>query len=132
MYMNAVKNYQTVEKETISGRATEARVLTKAAQLLLACQKEWDAPDLRGRLDHALTFNQKIWTIFQVELANPNNPLPLSLRQAILQLGRYIDKKILEAYGAPAPEKLDMIIKINQNLAAGLRGSTSDDDASAE
>ena len=127
MYMNALKNYESVEKETISGRATEARVLTKGAQLLRQCQRTWEEPDLRGRLDRALTYNQKIWSIFQVELASPDNPLPASLRISILQLGRYIDRKILEAYGRPQPQKLEMIIKINQNLAAGLRGSPSDD-----
>lgn len=127
MQMNALRHYQSVEKETISGRATEARVLTKAAQKLMECQRTWEIPNLRGRLDEALSFNQKIWTIFQVEVSNPTNPLPLSLKHSILQLSRYIDKKTLDIFASPAPEKMDMIIKINLNLAAGLRGSIADD-----
>jgi hypothetical protein len=49
---NAVKSYQSVDRETMSGRDTEARVLTKAALKLLDCQKNWDAPrrnELLGR-----------------------------------------------------------------------------------
>lgn len=126
MQHNALKLYQNVERETISGRETEARVLTMAALKLIDCQKNWDAPDIKSRLDTALTYNQKIWTIFQTELANPNNPLPRALRISILQLSRFVDKKIFEILAHPSSEKLDMIIKINQNIAAGLRGSISD------
>ena len=125
MLNNAVNAYKLVEKEFSSGRETEARVLTQGALKLIECQKNWDAPDNKRRLDEALKYNQKIWSIFQVEVSKPENPLPAKLKNDIFQLSRYIDKKIFKAMAFPAPEHLDMIIKINKNIAAGLRGSAS-------
>ena len=74
-------------------------------------------------LDDALSYNQRLWTLLQSELARPDNPLPENVRFDILRLSRFIDKRIYETMAFPAPEKLDIIIKINQNLAAGLRGA---------
>jgi flagellar protein FlaF len=118
--LNAYK--QTI-KATVSGRDLEASVLTKAAHLLKDCQKRWDEEGNFKRLDEALTFNQKIWTIFQDELAREDNPLPKELRANILNLSLFIDKRIVEIMNKPIPDKLDIIININLNLAAGLRGS---------
>jgi flagellar protein FlaF len=118
--LNAYK--QTI-KATISGRDLEASVLTKAAHLLKDCQDHWDEEGRFKRLDEALTFNQKIWTIFQDELAREDNSLPKEVRANILNLSLFIDKRIVETMKAPTPDKLDMIISINLNLAAGLRGS---------
>lgn len=123
MQYNAVKSYQMVEKETLSGRETEARVLTQGALKLIECQKKWGDPDHKQRLDEALKYNQKIWSIFQVEVSKPENPLPRDIKVDILLLSRYIDKRIFKAMAFPAPENLEMIIKINKNIAAGLRGS---------
>ncbi len=107
----------------MSGRETEARVLTQAALKLIDCQKKWDAQDRNVRLDHALKYNQRIWSIFQVEVSKPDNPLPANIKRNIMLLSRFIDRRVFETLAFPAPEKLDIIIKINQNIAAGLRGS---------
>lgn len=126
MLQNAVKSYQAVDKETMSGRETEARVLTQAALKLVDCQKNWDAPDRNKQLDSALRYNQRIWSIFQVEMAKEENPLPVAIKRNILLLARFIDKRILDTMAFPEPQKLDIIIRINQNIAAGLRGSTTE------
>jgi flagellar biosynthesis activator protein FlaF len=123
---NAVKSYQSVDRETMSGRETEARVLTQGALKLLDCQKHWDAADRKNRLDAALKYNQRIWSIFQVEVSKPDNPLPMQIKQNILHLSRFIDLRIFDTMAFPEPSKLSIIIKINQNIAAGLRGSASD------
>lgn len=52
-----------------------------------------------------------------------DNPLPGEVRANILNLSVFIDKRIVEIMKKPAPEKLDIIIEINLNIAAGLRGS---------
>jgi flagellar biosynthesis activator protein FlaF len=118
--LNAYK--QTINT-TISGRDLEASVLTKAAHLLKDCQEHWDEEDHFRRLDEALIFNQKVWTIFQDEIVRENNPLPKEVRSNILNLSLFIDKRIVEIMKKPVPDKLDMIIDINLNIAAGLRGS---------
>lgn len=125
MYNNAFKKYHEIEKATTSGRDTEARVLTQAAIKLRTCQRNWHNRN-HTELDEALKYNQKIWTIFQTELAKKDNPLPNEIKLNILKLAAFIDKRILETMSFPSPEKLDIIIKINQNLAEGLRGNTSE------
>lgn len=123
MYNQALNAYKQVDKSTISGRETEARVLTEAALKLKKCQESWGSPDLEIKLDQALRYNQKIWSLFQGELEREDNPLPGKLKIDILRLAAFIDKRIFEVMAFPAPEKLNIIININQNLAAGLRGN---------
>ena len=118
--LNAYKN---VQRTTESVREIEALVLTKAAVMLTEIQRNWDASDRDAKLDEALRNNQMIWSIFQGELMKPDNPLPKQLKQDILSLSTFIDKRTFEvmAMTQPAPEKLDIIINLNLNLAAGLR-----------
>ena len=118
-------SYRAVQKSTISGRELEASVLTQAALRLTDCQNNWDAEDRDIRLDEAVRYNQKVWSIFQSELSKPDNPLPRKLREDILNLSLFIDKRIFEILTSPALEKLAVLININLNLAAGLRGSPS-------
>lgn len=123
MYNHAVNAYKQVDKTTTSGRETEARILTEAALKLKKCQDKWGSPDLETQLDQALRYNQKIWSLFQGELEREDNPLPGKLKIDILRLAAFIDKRIFEVMAYPSPEKLNIIININQNIAAGLRGS---------
>lgn len=97
-------------------------MLTKGALMLQQCRNEWEAEDRDERLNAALKYNQMIWTVFQGELAKPENPLPKKLREDILSLALFIDKRIFEIMSYPAQEKLSAIININLNLAAGLKG----------
>ena len=120
---SAVNAYKQVDKHTNSGRETEAMVLTEAAIKLRRCQENWDDPEREPMLDAALRYNQKIWSLFQSELTREDNPLPQKLRVDILRLAAFIDKRIFEIMAYPSPEKLAVIIDINQNLAAGLRGN---------
>jgi flagellar protein FlaF len=124
VYANQLEAYRSVQKTTtMSGREIEASVLTQAALKLQCCQSNWGSVDNEEKLDEALKYNQKIWSIFQGELAKDDNPLPKKLRQDILSLSLFIDKRIFEILSFPSPEKLTVIININLNLAAGLRGS---------
>jgi len=125
VYNNPMQTYQKVDKATMSGRETEARVLTLAALKLKDCQNNWDNDIKHEQLDVALRFNQQIWSIFQSELAKADNPLPQSVKLDFLRLSAFIDKRIFDTMSFPSPEKLNIIIKINQNLAAGLRGSAT-------
>jgi flagellar protein FlaF len=88
-------------------------------------QNNWDSEDRDRRLDEAVRYNQKVWSIFQSELSRPDHPLPKKLREDILSLSLFIDKRIYEILSSPALEKLAILININLNLAAGLRGSPS-------
>jgi flagellar protein FlaF len=119
----SLRAYESVNKATQSGREIEAAVLTKAAVKLKECQDNWDAPDRDNRLEEALKYNQRIWSIFQSELAREDNERPKKLRLDILRLAAFIDRRIFETMAFPSPEKLKIVIDINNNLAAGLRSS---------
>ncbi|UCF84959.1 MAG: flagellar biosynthesis regulator FlaF [Desulfobacteraceae bacterium] len=127
MYRNPLEAYQTVDRTTMSGREVEARVLSQAALKLKDCQNNWDAEDRDARLDEALKYNQRIWSIFQGELAKEDNPLPKQLKQDLISLAAFIDRRIFDTMAFPALEKLTVVININQNIAAGLRGSPAND-----
>jgi len=124
VYKNSLNSYQKVEKATLSGRETEARVLTKAAVMLKYCQDNWDAADRREKLNEALSYNQRIWSLIQGEIMDDHNPLPRNIKENILNLSVLIDKRIFNVMAYPAPEKLKIIIDINLNIAAGLRDSS--------
>ena len=120
MYSNPLQAYETVNKTTMSGREIEASVLNQAALKLKECQESWDADDRNERLDAALKFNQQIWSILQGELGKEENPLPKQIRRNLLALSAYIDGRIFEIMAFPSPEKLNIVIDINRNIAAGL------------
>ena len=120
MYKKPLEAYQTIEKSTISARGTEARVLNKAAQQLIACQKKWETNNKESMLNDALKFNQRIWSILQAELMKKDNPMPKKIKCALLSLSTFIDKKIFEIMAFPNKDKLSIIININKNIAAGL------------
>ena len=119
----SLRTYESVNQATQSGREIEAAVLTKAALKLKKCQDDWDAPDRGNRLEEALKYNQRIWSIFQSELSREDHQLPKKLRLDILRLAAFIDRRIFETMAFPAADKLKIVIDINNNLAAGLRGS---------
>jgi flagellar protein FlaF len=124
-HSNAAKAYQMINNTTVSGRETEARVLSEAADKLKHCIDNWNASSTprSAQLDEALRYNQRIWSMFQSDLASETHPLPKQLREEILSLSVFIDKRIFEVMAYPNPDKLKIIVKINRNLAAGLRGS---------
>lgn len=125
MYRNSLNAYKMVENATISGRATEARVLTKAALKLKYCRDNWETADRHEKMDEALTYTQHVWSLIQGDLLDKNNPLPQKLRENVLSLSAFIDKRIFHFMAKPAPEKLNIIIDIHLNLATGLRESPS-------
>lgn len=120
-YKMGIDAYQGVQKETMSGRETEARVLGKAALKLKKCQENWDSETRRTDLEEAFEYNHQIWSIFQAELTEPDHPMDKELRQNLLNLSIFIEGRIYETRAYPAPEKLTAIININNSLAAGLR-----------
>ncbi len=123
MRASQLETYRQLQKTTMSGRELEAEVLTKAAFLLKNCRDKWDDNERKIKLDQALKYNQRVWEFFQGELTNPENPLPKKLKEGILSLSIFIDKRIFEIMSFPKQNKLDIIININLNLAAGLRTS---------
>ena len=124
MYANPLKAYEDVDRQTMSGREIEASVLKQAARKLKSCQSNWNSAGHDQNYEDALKFNQKVWSIFQGELSREDNPIPQKLRIDILRLSLFIDRRIFEALAEPSPDKLNIIIDINNNIAAGLLESS--------
>jgi len=112
--------YKSVQQETQNGRELESSLLSKAALMLKICQDNWDGEGHAQRLDDALRFNQRLWTFFQAELLEDSNPLPIPLRQDLLSLSAFVDKRTFEVMAYPAAEKLNVLININRQIAEGL------------
>lgn len=89
--------------------------------MLKQVQENWSAPERGEKLLEAIKFNQKVWSFFQAELSDPENPLPTALKQDILNLSLFIDKRLFEVMANPDKDKLNIVVDINFNIAAGLR-----------
>jgi flagellar biosynthesis activator protein FlaF len=123
VYAMQLDAYRTAQNTNVSGRDIEAAALTRCALMLVDCQKNWTVPDRDETLSDALRKNQVVWSILQSELIKDDNPLPIEMRNNLLNLSVFVDKRIIDVMADPTPEKLKILIDINLNLAAGLRGS---------
>jgi flagellar biosynthesis activator protein FlaF len=123
MHANLAVAYKAAQKTGMSDREIEAAVLMKSAAMLKKCQSHWEDSLQNGALDEALRYDQKLWTVFQAALAEDSNPLPDALKQNILKLSVFVDKRIFEVMCYPEAKKVDILIAINTNLAMGLRSN---------
>lgn len=125
--MLKISDLKKQQIDTSSGREIEAEALEKSAAGLQHCKDVWDTePNIREFLFEALRYNQTIWTVFLKEVQNPANPLPQNIKDNIVSLGNFINKRTFEIQSFPSKEKLTILIEINKNIAKGLRGSPSD------
>lgn len=117
--------YNKAQYASLTDRELEAAVLMKAAALMRHAQTQWGTAQREKLLDEALRFNQRIWTFFQVSLSDPENRLPDEIKAQVLTLSAYVDRRIFEVMAFPEADKLSVLISINTNLAAGLKGSAA-------
>ena len=120
MYGSSGHAYENAGKATDSSRELESAALFKAARMLEACERGWDAPDLAARLDEALRFNLRLWTFFQSELAQPEHEMPAEVRANLLRLSAFVDRRTFQLMARPERAMLSALIDINRNLASGL------------
>ncbi|MEO8756398.1 MAG: flagellar biosynthesis regulator FlaF [Devosia sp.] len=114
--------YQQVGKQTVNPRELEAGLLSKSASNLQRIRDDWDSAT-RDDLAVALRFNRRLWTVFMTSVTSPDSTLPQDVRQNVANLGIFIAKHMLQLQIEPAARKLDVLININRQLAAGLRAT---------
>jgi flagellar protein FlaF len=108
------------QKNTGDPRETEARVLLKAANMLQDLQNQWNPNDL-ARLDETLKYNRQVWMLFfDTAVEDKDGDRPLELRNNIINLANFVFKRTVEILSEPTREKLDILISINRDIAAGL------------
>ena len=121
--INPSRTYEELRSDSLSGRELESTLLVRAACELKRCAQLWPerhSKEFQQKLDEALRFNQKLWTLLQVELSNAENQVPESLRTNLLRLSRYIDQKTFSLFSGGELGDLQMLSKINEEIAAGL------------
>jgi flagellar protein FlaF len=121
MQHHGANAYQQTAKIVESSRERESALLMKAAAGLQKIKDEW--PDSYDDLKPALTFNRKLWTILMASVTKQDNPLPQDVRQNIANIGLFIMNQTREILIQPQPQKLDILVRLNRQLAAGLRGN---------
>ncbi|MFJ5369857.1 flagellar biosynthesis regulator FlaF [Bosea sp. CER48] len=115
-YAAAAKTAQSV----VSPRELEASLLIKAATRLQAVADDWT---IREReFDEVLTYNRRLWTLLVSAVIAEDNPLPVGIKQNILGLANFIFNHTFKLAADPQPQGLGILININRDIAAGLRG----------
>ena len=118
------------QKHTPDQREMEGRVLLKAARMLQDLQKEWDSAD-KDVIEATLKYNRQIWMMFyDTALENPEGNRPGDLRSNIINLANFIFKREVEILASPQKEKLNVLVNINREIAAGLMQKQPDEQTS--
>jgi flagellar protein FlaF len=123
MQQHATQAYQTVAKRTGNPRDLEANLLSKSAVNLQRIRENWDLAETELRA--ALKFNRKLWNVFLNSATQEENPLPAPIRQNIANLGLFVLSHTIKLEARPEPSRLDVLININREVAAGLRASST-------
>jgi flagellar biosynthesis activator protein FlaF len=123
MHQQGAKAYQQTAKVVESPRQRESALLMKAAANLQKVKDEWHMATAE-ELKSALTFNRKLWTIFMSSVTKDDNPLPADIRQNIANLGMFVMNQTREIMVEinPQPAQLDVLVRLNRQIASGLRG----------
>lgn len=115
--------YAKNARNAATGRELETMVLLSAAVRLRHARDALSAGD-RQPLEDALLSNKKLWAVLMAEVADDANPLPIAIKQNVLSLGQFVLRRTIEVLGVPRPERMDVLIQINQDLASGLAGKS--------
>mgnify|MGYP001253919262 CR=1 FL=1 len=95
-------------------------MLLKAASKLKAIQDSWDGRS--PRLEEALLYNRKLWSIFLDSVTGGDSQLPREMRQNLANLGIFVMNQTIAVMTEPKPDKLGALIAINREIASGLLG----------
>ncbi len=115
-YAAAAKTAQSV----VSPRELEASLLIKAATRLQAVADDWSQS--ARELEEALNYNRRLWTLLVSAVIAEDNPLPVGIKTNILGLANFIFNQTFKISADPQPQSLGVLISINRDIAAGLRG----------
>jgi len=120
-YAKAAGAYDSnAQAHTPDQRELEARVLLKSARMITDLQENWEQVNSE-LLETTLKYNRQIWMMFyDTALENPDGERPNDLRSNIINLANFIFKREIEIMSAPAKDKLDVLVNINKEIAAGL------------
>lgn len=120
MYQQGAQVYQQTAKVVESPRERESALLMKAAASLQKVKDDW--PNSFDDMQPALNFNRKLWSIFMIAVTKEDSALPQDVRQNIANLGLFVMNQTREMLLEPRVQKLEVLVRLNRQIAAGLRG----------
>jgi flagellar protein FlaF len=126
---NPYASQQRAALENAPPQAAEGYALIELARRLDDAAK---IPENLAAIREVVRLNWRVWTIFQAELVDPECQTPRPIRENLLNLSNFIDKRSAELIANPEAAKLPVLININRQIGAGLLGSPSDDPEEAE
>jgi flagellar biosynthesis activator protein FlaF len=97
---HAIKAYGATAKQTATPRELEADLLLKAATRMQAVHDAWQG--CGPALNNALLYNRRLWTLFIDSV--------------------FVMQQTFSVMTDPSPQKLQPLITINREIAAGLSG----------
>ena len=110
-------------------RQTEAWALIESARRLSVAQgNPQDKPSILA----AARLNWRLWTLLQSSLVLPETKLPENLRLNLLSLANFVDRQTVGILSDPDPEKLEVLIRVNRELASGLIAQVPEAEAIAQ
>jgi flagellar protein FlaF len=115
--------YEKLRWKTMSGREVEFSVLRKAALLFRRAQTSINPGYLNDEVEEAIAFNRRVWEVLRSGWQDQKCALPTEIRQNLLNLSAYMAKAEIAFRAEPCAERLDSMIQVNENLAAGLEAS---------
>lgn len=103
-------------------RSLEGKILLKAARQLEELSKRLAAGEQvpLEEIGDPVEYNRKLWIVFVNDTMNDDHPLPQEIKNNIASLGVFVFKRSIDILAEPTAEKLQVLIEINRNIAAGL------------
>jgi flagellar protein FlaF len=117
----AAQAYAKTAQQTAGPRELEALLLLRAATLLQGVADGTGTDDAEFRT--AVRYNRKLWTILVTSATAESNPLPQPIKETVGRLGVFILDHSLKLEMQPARERVGVLVTINREVAAGLRGA---------
>lgn len=106
--------YGSTHLANLDGERLEREALLKAASLLEYARTH---PDDTAALADALEFTVELWTVFQADVADAENPLSKETKERVLSLGAFMDNAARELVGTFDAATLRAMVEVHRNLA---------------
>jgi flagellar biosynthesis activator protein FlaF len=109
----SVKRYQHVQETSDDPRAVEHRALSRVTGMLVTGADQGGAA-----LAEACHMNRMLWTIFQTDLALPENGLPDTLKAQLISLSMWVQRYTAKVLFENA--SIDPLVSVNRSIMEGL------------
>ena len=116
---SAASAYSRTQKQTANPRELESQLLLRAGARIQAII-DGVTTDPAEILD-ALNYNRRLWTILLSAVMEPDNALPLDVRQNFANLAIFVIGQTKSLEMKPDVAKMPMLVRFCRDIAQGLR-----------